>query len=225
VKQVVAIDGPSGAGKSTVARELARRLGYIHLDTGAMYRAVALAATRARIALNDNKALDKLCQEIDIDLVNTSQGLIVTLQGEDVTLLIRTPEMSSNSSAVSSVSEVRQHMVRLQRKIGIGGGIVAEGRDMGTVVFPKTLAKFYLDATIEERARRRWLELKERGIEEPQENVLNDIRTRDHNDSTRDDSPLHRADDALVIDTTSKTPEEVVEEIFLSVKELEAGSG
>jgi cytidylate kinase len=225
VKQVVAIDGPSGAGKSTVARELARRLGYIHLDTGAMYRAVALAATRARIALNDNKALDKLCQEIDIDLVNTSQGLIVTLQGEDVTLLIRTPEMSSNSSAVSSVSEVRQHMVRLQRKIGISGGIVAEGRDMGTVVFPKTLAKFYLDATIEERARRRWLELKERGIEEPQENVLNDIRTRDHNDSTRDDSPLHRADDALVIDTTSKTPEEVVEEIFLSVKELEAGSG
>lgn len=225
MKQVVAIDGPSGAGKSTVARELARRLGYIHLDTGAMYRAVALAATRARIALNDNKALDKLCREIDIDIVNTSQGLKVTLQGEDVTLLIRTPEMSSTSSAVSSVSEVRRHMVRLQRKIGNGGGVVAEGRDMGTVVFPNTIAKFYLDATIEERARRRWLELKERGIEESRENVLNDIRTRDHNDSTREDSPLHRADDALVIDTTSKTPEEVVEEVFLSVKELEAVSG
>jgi len=225
VKQIVAIDGPSGAGKSTVARELARRLGYIHLDTGAMYRAVALAAGRARIALNDINALDELCREIDIGLVNTPQGLKVTLQGEDVTLLIRTPEMSSASSAVSSVSEVRRHMVRLQRKIGSGGGVVAEGRDVGTVVFPDAAAKFYLDASVKERAKRRWLELKERGIEEPQENVLNDISARDHNDSTRDDSPLHRADDALVIDTTSKTPEEVVEEIFLSVKELEAGCG
>ncbi len=225
MKQIVAIDGPSGAGKSTVARELARRLGYIHLDTGAMYRAVALAAGRARIALNDINALDELCREIDIGLVNTPQGLKVTLQGEDVTLLIRTPEMSSASSAVSSVSEVRRHMVRLQRKIGSGGGVVAEGRDVGTVVFPDAAAKFYLDASVKERAKRRWLELKERGIEEPQENVLNDISARDHNDSTRDDSPLHRADDALVIDTTSKTPEEVVEEIFLSVKELEAGCG
>lgn len=225
MKQIVAIDGPSGAGKSTVARELARRLGYIHLDTGAMYRAVALAAGRARIALNDINALDELCREIDIGLVNTPQGLKVTLQGEDVTLLIRTPEMSSASSAVSSVSEVRRHMVRLQRRIGSGGGVVAEGRDVGTVVFPNSAAKFYLDASVKERAKRRWLELKERGIEEPQENVLNDISARDHNDSTRDDSPLHRADDALVIDTTSKTPEEVVEEIFLSVKELEAGCG
>jgi cytidylate kinase len=225
VKQIVAIDGPSGAGKSTVARQLASRLGYIHLDTGAMYRAVALAATRAGIALNDIKALDRLCQEIDIGLVNTSHGMKVTLQGEDVTVLIRTPEMSSASSEVSSVSEVRQHMVRLQRKIGSGGGVVAEGRDMGTVVFHDTAAKFYLEATIEERARRRWLELKERGVEESQENVLNGIRTRDHNDSTRDDSPLRRADDALVIDTTSKTPEAVVEEIFLSVKELEVVCG
>ncbi|TNF45378.1 (d)CMP kinase [bacterium] len=225
MKQVVAIDGPSGAGKSTVARELARRLGYIHLDTGAMYRAVALAAVRARIALDDNNALDELCREIDIGLVNSPQGLRVTLQGEDVTLQIRTPEMSSASSAVSSVSEVRRHLVRLQRKIGSGGGVVAEGRDVGTVVFPETEAKFYLDATIEERAQRRWLELKDRDIEESQESVLNDIKTRDHNDSTRDDSPLQRADDSIVIDTTSKTPEDVVEEILLVVKELEAGCG
>jgi len=225
VKQIVAIDGPSGAGKSTVARQLARRLGYVHLDTGAMYRAVALAAVRARIALNDNSSLDGLCQNLHLGLENTPGGIKVTLNGEDVTLLIRTPEMSSASSQVSSVSEVRQHMVRLQREIGGGGGVVAEGRDMGTVVFPHTMAKFYLDATLEERGERRWLELREGGLDESLENVLDDIRTRDQNDSNREDSPLRRADDAQAIDTTSKTPEEVVEEIYALVKKLETADG
>lgn len=225
MKQIVAIDGPSGAGKSTVARQLARRLGYVHLDTGAMYRAVALAAVRARIALNDNSSLDGLCQNLHLGLENTPGGIKVTLNGEDVTLLIRTPEMSSASSQVSSVSEVRQHMVRLQREIGGGGGVVAEGRDMGTVVFPHTMAKFYLDATLEERGERRWLELREGGLDESLENVLDDIRTRDQNDSNREDSPLRRADDAQAIDTTSKTPEEVVEEIYALVKKLETADG
>ena len=221
MRQILAIDGPSGAGKSTLARGLADRLGYLHLDTGAMYRAVAVAARRAGLNPADSEGLSRLCDTLDIRLKRSSEGIRVLLNGEDVTEQIRTPEMSSASSAVSEVSGVRRRMVRLQSEMGKDGGVVAEGRDMGTVVFPDTRAKFYIDASLEERARRRWLELKERGLEEPLEKVLADIRDRDRSDSTRADSPLRQAEDAIYIDSTHMSPEEVLDLICRTVEELE----
>ncbi|GBE15833.1 MAG TPA: (d)CMP kinase [Proteobacteria bacterium] len=221
MKQIVAIDGPSGAGKSTVSRELAKRLGYVHLDTGAMYRTVALAAIRSGVEMEDEIALDALCDRIRIKLVDTGSGIKVNLDGEDVSELIRSPEMSLASSAVSGVSSVRRHMVRLQREMGSCGGMVAEGRDMGTVVFPDTRAKFYLDASVGERALRRWLELGGPEARDSLDKVEEDMRERDHNDSTRADSPLRLADDAVVVDTTDMSPDEVVDLLFRRVKELE----
>ncbi len=221
MKQIVAIDGPSGAGKSTLSRTLARSLNYLHLDTGAMYRAVALAAIGAGVTLNDPAGLDKLCSVIDIKLKDEPDGLVVMLDGVDVTEQIRTPEISIASSNVSAVSEVRRHMVRLQREMGAQGGVIAEGRDVGTVVFPGTRAKFYIDASLWERARRRHEELKEKGADDTLEQVMAEIEQRDKNDSARSDSPLRIADDAIIVDTTYMTPEEVVKYIAEKVRELE----
>jgi len=193
----------------------------MHLDTGAMYRAVAVAAMREHISFTDSGSLGDLCGRIIIELVASPEGVRVLLDGEDVTDQIRLPESSMGSSAVSAVSQVRRHMVRLQREIGRKGAVVAEGRDMGTVVFPDTRAKFYLDAAPEERARRRWLQLKESGIEEDMDKVLGEIRQRDENDSSREHSPLKKAEDAVYIDTTHRTAEEVVDLLAEKVREME----
>lgn len=221
MKQIVAIDGPSGSGKSTVASMLSKELGYMHLDTGAMYRAVALAAVQENIELDDSIGLDELCGRIRIDMHPHEDGVSVFLNGKDVTEAIRSPDMSLGSSAVSSVEKVRSHMVRLQREIGGSGGIVAEGRDMGTVVFPDTAAKFYLDASPEERSRRRWQQLGEMGIEEDPEKVRRELDERDRNDSSREHSPLRIADDAIHIDTTGKSVKQVVMMIARKVEDLE----
>ncbi len=221
-RPIVAIDGPSGAGKSTVAKLVAERLGYLHLDTGAMYRAVALAASRAGVRYDDESRLDALCGRLTIDLVRTTDGLRTMLDGHDVSEAIRTPEMSAGSSAVSSVPAVRRHMVRLQRRIARDGGVVAEGRDMGTVVFPSARSKYYLDASPEARAQRRWQELAARGIETPYDEVLSAMLQRDHSDSTRADSPLSMASDARLLDTTGMTAEEVAQTIQREVLSLEA---
>lgn len=221
MKQVVAIDGPSGSGKSTVAAMLAKALGYMHLDTGAMYRAVALAAAQDSIPYDDADHLDEMCQRLRIEMRQGQKGLLVYLNGQDVSEEIRSPGMSLGSSAVSSVPQVRNHMVRLQREIGRAGGIVAEGRDMGTVVFPDTRAKFYLDASPDERARRRWLQLKEVGIDENPDKVRREMVQRDHMDSSREHSPLKKADDAIHIDTTGMTIDQVVEKLASKVRELE----
>ncbi len=221
MKQIVAIDGPSGSGKSTVAAMLAKKLGYMHLDTGAMYRAVALAAVLDSIPYDDPIGLDELCEQIRIEMRLNGDVVSVYLNGLDVTEEIRSPEMSLGSSAVSSVPEVRSHMVRLQREIGSSGGIVAEGRDMGTVVFPDTPAKFYLDASPDERARRRWLQLKEMGMDEAPEKVRREMEERDQNDTSREHSPLKRADDAIHVDTTGMSIDQVIEKLAGKVKKLE----
>ncbi len=221
MKQIVAIDGPSGSGKSTVAALLAKKLGYMHLDTGAMYRAVALAAVLDNLPYDDAKGLDKLCEQIRLEMRRNDDIVSVYLNGRDVTEEIRSPEMSLGSSAVSAVPEVRSHMVRLQREIGSTGGIVAEGRDMGTVVFPDTPAKFYLDASPEERARRRWLQLKEMGMDEAPEKVRREMDERDQNDTSRKHSPLKKAEDAINVDTTGMSIGQVIETLADKVKELE----
>jgi cytidylate kinase len=221
MKQIVAIDGPSGSGKSTVAAMLATKLGYMHLDTGAMYRAVALAAALDNLSYDDAMGLGELCEQIRIEMCWNEGVVSVYLNGQDVTEEIRSPEMSLGSSAVSAVPEVRSHMVRLQREIGSSGGIVAEGRDMGTVVFPDTPAKFYLDASPEERARRRWLQLKEMGIEETPEKVRKEMDERDQNDTSREHSPLKKAEGAIIVDTTGMSIHQVIEKLADKVKELE----
>ena len=221
MKQIVAIDGPSGSGKSTVAAMLATKLGYMHLDTGAMYRAVALAAALDNLPYDDAMRLGELCEQIRIEMRRNEGVVSVYLNGQDVTEEIRSPEMSLGSSAVSAVPEVRSHMVRLQREIGSSGGIVAEGRDMGTVVFPDTPAKFYLDASPEERAKRRWLQLKEMGIEEAPEKVRKEMDERDQNDTSREHSPLRKAEGAIIVDTTGMSIDQVIEKLADKVKELE----
>jgi cytidylate kinase len=216
---VVAIDGPAGAGKSTVARALARRLGYTFLDSGALYRAGAWAAHHRGIAWSDGHALGQLVHNLDIRFDVREQTNHITVDGEDVTDEIRRPEISGGASQVSAFSEVRQGLLALQRRIGANGRVVAEGRDMGTVVFPDARAKFFLTAPIEERARRRALELAESGRTQDFGVVLAEIRLRDQRDSTRAVAPLRRAEDAIEIDTGGLKPEEVVSRLVAVVVE------
>jgi CMP/dCMP kinase len=210
----VAIDGPAGAGKSTVAREAARRLGYLYIDTGAMYRAMALKAKREAVSLDDAAALAALAARAEIRLEPGECGPRVFLDGEDVGEAIRSPEISALSSKVSAVPGVRQEMVRRQRAMGREGGVVMEGRDIGTVVFPEAEVKVFLDASPEERARRRLEDLRAQGIEEPLDAVLEAIRERDARDSRRAASPLRQAEDAVRIDTDDLSAEEVMRRLL-----------
>ncbi len=204
---VIAIDGPAGAGKSTVSKALARRLGFTYLDTGAMYRAVALAAKRSSVDIKDQEGLDALCSRLEIRLEDER----VFLNGEDVSGLIRTPEMDHLSSAVSSVKVVRDHLTRLQREIAEGADIVAEGRDMGTVVFPQAEHKFFLTASLEERARRRKLDLEKKGINMSTDEILKAIQDRDRADSSRSVAPLRPAEDAIHIDSSGMPIDQVID--------------
>ena len=211
---IVAIDGPAGAGKSTVARELARRLGFTIVDTGAIYRAVALAARRANIGWEDDKALSQLLDEgLGISFAPGPDNQRVLLHGEDVTEAIRTPEISRGASVVSARPVVRRKLLGLQRQLGraAGKGAVLEGRDIGTVVFPDADVKFFLTASDEARAARRHAELQDRGLSVPLQEVLADQRQRDKDDSERAIAPLKPALDAVVVDTTGMDLGEVVE--------------
>jgi cytidylate kinase len=211
---VIAIDGPSGAGKSTLARELARRLGYHYIDTGAMYRAAALAASRQGLPLEEGPELREFLGRLRIRQ-ETRSGSVHTLVGEeDVSEAIRTAEMGMKASEISALPSVRERMLVLQRELGSGGGVVLEGRDIGTVVFPGAEIKFFLDATVEERARRRYQELRSNGYEGDLEQILLEIRARDRNDSTRAIAPLRCAADARVIDSTAKSVDEVAAEMM-----------
>ncbi len=215
-KKIIAIDGPSGAGKSTVAKVLAERLGYIYMDTGAMYRAIGWKTKKESILLTE-ESLKNLCSITDIRLERISGEMKAIMDGKDVTEEIRTPEMGMMASSVSAFQSVRERLLELQRGMGRNGGIVMEGRDIGTVVFPDADVKFFLDATIEERGKRRYLDLKSKGIEDDLIRVTDEIRKRDEADSSRTLAPLKKAKDALYIDSTNMTVKEVVETMLKEI--------
>jgi CMP/dCMP kinase len=215
---VVAIDGPAGAGKSTVSKRLARRLGYCLLDTGAIYRAVALCARRRAIDWEDAAEVAAIARDLEISFAFAGEENRVLLRGEDVSAAIRTPEMSTGASRVSAHPEVRAALLDLQRRLGADGGVVVEGRDIGTVVFPRAEAKFFVTATPAERARRRCLELRAGGQAADEDEVRRDIEERDRRDSTRAVAPLRPADDALIVDTSALAIDEVVERLAAEVE-------
>ncbi len=215
---VIAIDGPAGSGKSTTARLVALKLGYTYLDTGAMYRAMTLKAMRAGVAVGDVDGLEELARRTDISVRTEPEGTRVILDGEDVTDMIREHDVTRSSSAVSAVKGVRTRMVELQRKIGAGGGIVAEGRDIGSVVFPDAEVKIYLDADLGCRAIRRKKQLAAKGTTLPLEKIEQDIRTRDAYDSQREHSPLVVPQGAVIVDTTDLTIDEQVERVIGEAK-------
>jgi cytidylate kinase len=213
---IVAIDGPSGAGKSTVARQLAEKLGVPYIDTGAMYRTVGLAAHEAGIKLpvQDPEKVVSIAESLVIELVPGSDGAARVLSnGRDVSDAIRTPEVSAYASAVSAIPGVRRLMVAQQRQLAERRGGVMEGRDIGTRVFPKTPFKFFLTAPSEVRAQRRFRELQERGTPQSYEKVLEEMRQRDRADETREDSPLTLDDSYVLVETTGKTVDQIVEEL------------
>lgn len=214
----IALDGPAACGKTTVGQRLAKKIGYLFFDTGVMYRAVTLAAIESGIAIEDESACTSLAEETRIDIRPPSVGdgrmNDILINGEDKTWEIRKPAVDANVSVVSAYPGVRQALTLKQREIGQRGEVVMAGRDIGTVVLPESRLKIFLDASVEERARRRYLERVERGEEADYNSVLDVLKNRDEIDSTRDVAPLQLAEDAIVVDSDDKTIEQVVEEIM-----------
>jgi cytidylate kinase len=217
---LVAIDGPAGAGKSTVARAAAERLGFTYLDTGAMYRAVGLAAKRANVPLPiaEPEPVVRIAEASQVRVTGSSEDARTYLNGEDVSKDIRTPEISLYASAVSAIPGVRRRLAGMQRELALQGGGVLEGRDIGTKVVPETPHKFFLTARAEVRAERRFKELEAKGTPQPFEKVLSDMNARDHADSTRADSPLTYDESYTVVDTSDQTIDEVVESVLASIR-------
>jgi len=213
---VIAIDGPSGAGKGTIARAIASELGYRHVDSGAMYRAVAWKALRQAVTLDDEASIAAIAESAPVDITGTH----VTIDGTDVTREIRTPEIDRAAAGVARLPRVRAVLVEQQRQMGIGGGIVMEGRDIGTVVFPHADVKLYLDASPEERARRRANDPAHSGVPAEVSDVATLLTQRDELDRTRTASPLYAAEDALVVDTTGKNIDLVVKEVLAVVDQV-----
>jgi len=219
---IVTIDGPSGVGKSSVSRLVAAELLYTYLDTGAMYRAVALHFHRLGAAVDSEKEISPRLGDIEITLfpaATAEDDVGVVLNGEDVSREVRTPEMSMKASTISALPTVRGFLTEMQRKIAQAGKIVAEGRDMGTIVFPQAGHKFFLEADARERCRRRLRQLRQQGIEEDEEKVLAMIEERDKNDMQRAVAPLKKADDAMLINTTALSLADVVEKILHRVRQ------
>ena len=218
---IITIDGPSGAGKSTVARELARMLGYDYIDSGALYRIVALEAHQEHIDENDDENLAGICRTLDVSFLIEEGTYSIMYRGRDISDALRSPDISMIASRISARKVVRDHLTGLQREMGKEEKVVLEGRDAGTVVFPEAPVKFFLDATPEERGRRRFKELQEKGEQVNLEQVSSDIKRRDANDSSRRHAPLVPAHDAVIIDSSPMTVGEVVTrmiEVILSKK-------
>jgi len=210
----IAIDGPAASGKSTTAKLLAKKLGYIHIDTGAMYRAITYKALQNHIDVTDEDRLAKLARSCVLSFKNEDDGQRILLDGVDVTAEIRSLEVTNNVSVVSSHPKVREVLVELQRSLALEGGVVLEGRDIGTVVLPDAEVKIFLVADVAERAKRRQRDLANAGISVDDEQIQQELIERDRKDSSRAASPLKKADDAIVIDTTNLTIDEQVEKIF-----------
>ncbi len=211
--EVVTIDGPSGVGKSTISRKLAARLGFTYLDTGAMYRGVALKCRQSGVDVRDERAVADLMDDLDLQLLSApseNEEVRVLLDGRDVSAEIRTPEISMLASAVSALRPVREKLTGMQQKMGAAGRIVAEGRDTGTVVFPGAAWKFYLDAGLAERVRRRLRQLRHQGEAVDEEEILNQVVKRDRDDMERSLAPLKAAPDAVRIDSTDLGPDDVL---------------
>ena len=216
----IAVDGPSGAGKSTMAKKLARALGFLYVDTGAIYRTLGLFALRQGISPEDEAAVSKLLPMVSIRLDYGEDWVQkMYLNGEDVTDAIRTPEVSTAASQISAIPGVRDFLMDMQRDLSKQGNVIMDGRDIGTVVLPDADVKIFLTASAEDRARRRFEELTARGSRTDYETVLADIRERDHRDSTRSAAPLRQAEDALLVDTTGNSMEESFEVLLQTVRE------
>lgn len=218
----IAMDGPVGAGKSSIAAEVARRLGILHLDTGAMYRAIGLTALRQGVDVADEAAAVALSRELDITVRHEADGQHTFVNGEDVTGLIRTPEVSMAASSISKYLGVRQGMVALQQKLAAKTPMLVDGRDICLRVLPNATVKLYLTASAEERARRRWLEMNQKGAPDTYEQVLADLKKRDDQDMNREVDPLRPTEDAVIVDSTEMNFEQVVEHILAIVKEKTA---
>lgn len=217
-KLTIAIDGPAGAGKSSVAKVLAARLHYLYIDTGAMYRAFTWAVQQQQIALDDTQALDKLLAAIDIRLQPLTDLCRVFVNGQEVTEAIRTQQVSSQVSAVAALPQVRKKLVALQQQIAKDGGVILDGRDIGTVVLPDADLKIFLTASVASRARRRYLEMQQKGSRETYEEIAKSIQQRDDMDSHRAVSPLKKADDAVVVDNSELDLQQTAEAILQLIK-------
>lgn len=215
---VIAIDGTAGAGKTTISRLIANHLGFTYIDTGAMYRATALKAYEKNIGIDDEEKLESICKKIKITFKTSEKENRIFVNGEDWSEKIRQPFVGEITSKVSAKPNVRKALVDLQRLMGKNGNVVMEGRDIGTVVFPDADIKFYLDASIEARGKRRYLELKAKGEDVLLDEIINEIRDRDERDSSRIHSPLKKSEDAVYIDTSDMTIEEVVITILEVIK-------
>ena len=210
---IIAVDGPAGSGKGTVTKRIEKEIGFLNLDTGATYRCVALETLRKGITLDDTEKIIEIANNIDIKIEKTENKEIILLNNEDVSKEIRTKEVTAIVSQISSIIPVREKMVEVQRKLAKGKNVIVEGRDIGTVVFPNADIKIYLDASEEVRAKRRYEENIENGIDTTYEEVLENVRMRDYNDMHKKVGALKKAEDAIVIDSTYLTIEEVVEKI------------
>ncbi|MDD3187308.1 MAG: (d)CMP kinase [Bacilli bacterium] len=212
---VIAIDGPAGSGKGTLAKAISEKLGYLNIDTGATYRCLALASIRNNLTINDTKELVDLAKKIDIKLTRDGK---VFLDNEDVTKLIRSKEVTAIVSQISSAKEIREVMVDIQRKCSMNDSVVIEGRDITTVVFPDATYKFYLDASLEERANRRFQENKQKNIDMTYDEIYENIKMRDYNDMHKEVGSLMRTDDQIYIDSTNMTIEEVINMVLNIVR-------
>lgn len=217
-KPVIAIDGPAGAGKSTIAKIVAKELGYLYIDTGAMYRAITWKALNYKIDLRNEKKVIQLAQKTDIKLIQSDDKLKIFADGKNVTEKIRLENVTKNTNTIAAIQGVRKILRNKQRLLGRNGGVVMEGRDIGTAVFPDAEKKFYLDAKPKERAKRRWKELKAKGQRVSLKKIAEAIKRRDYRDRNRGINPLRKAKDAVIIDSTNMSPQQVAEKILIEIK-------